>query len=170
MKILRGDLHHFEGTQFFQETLFDIGINTLGNPETPVQVGLSVHKQGEDFLLTGEVKTDLTLVCDRCLGAAPYSIEGSFSSWLVSEPRPDLKPGESEVLLFPPHQPAMDLSELIAGAIYIELPQKKLCREDCRGLCPSCGADLNMQSCGCKTDEMDERWSALLAIKEQLKE
>lgn len=54
----------------------------------------------------------------------------------------------------------LDVEQLVAEDIYLSLPSKFLCKEDCRGLCPECGADLNEGSCGCKKP-IDPRWSAL---------
>ena len=170
MKIYRGDLHRFEGPQRFHTTLFDIGIHDLGKPETCVELELEVHQQTDDFLLSGMVGANLTLACDRCLGVADISIKGSFRVWLVSAMRPGLNTGEDDVRVFPAPEKEVDLSALIAGTIYVELPSKTLCREDCKGLCPSCGADLNRQPCKCEAEKTDERWTPLLKMKQQLEE
>ncbi len=170
MKIIRSDLQCFDGPQSFQVTLFDIGVNDLGEPDTPVEVEITVHQQGEDFFLNGLVRTDLKLTCDRCLGDAPCPVEGSFKVRLGSEIPPVLNADKEDVLVFSPRRQEVDLSSVIAGTIYTELPRKTLCRKDCKGLCPVCGADLNKQPCRCVTEESDERWSALLAIKQQLEE
>jgi len=170
MKILRSVLQHFDAPQSFRETLFDIGVKDLGNPDTPVEVELTANQRGEDFFLNGMVWFDLTLTCDRCLGKACCHVEGTFEVWLVSEMHPDLDADEENILIFSPRRQEVDLSGVIAGTIYTELPKKRLCREDCRGLCPACGADLNIQPCGCVTEETDERWSALMAVKHKLEE
>ncbi|UCH09499.1 MAG: DUF177 domain-containing protein [Fidelibacterota bacterium] len=170
MKILRGDLQHFEGPQVFRVTLFDIGINDLGNPGTEVEIQLDVHQHGDDLLLQGTLQTDLILTCDRCLGKASLPIQGAFAVWLVSTLRPDLQTGADDILVLPPTQQEVDLSGPLMETIYVELPQKLLCQDDCKGLCPTCGADLNNQSCGCVTEEFDERWAGLKAIKQKLRE
>ncbi len=170
MKIYRDNLNRIEGPQCFRAILFDIGVNDLGDPETPIELELVVHQQGEDLLLKGLVRTNLNLICDRCLGKMSYSVDGAFDIWLVPERPPDLKADEENILIFPPHQQEVDLSRVVAEAIYIELPQNTLCREDCKGLCSTCGADLNKQPCECATRQTDERWSALLTIKEKLEE
>ena len=54
----------------------------------------------------------------------------------------------------------MDLDELVRADLLLELPTKVLCREDCKGLCPKCGKDLNFGPCDCKK-EIDPRWQAL---------
>ncbi len=170
MKIYRSALHEFDGIQSVRLTLAELGINDLGTAETPVQVEFAVHQQEEDFLLNGVVRVNLVLACDRCLNEAPCPVEGSFKVWLVSETRTDLDAEDDEVLPFPPHQREVDISGIITGAIYTEVPGKILCRETCQGLCPTCGADLNTQPCACSIDEIDERWSALMAVKEKLEE
>lgn len=170
MKIRRSDLKSFDEPQVLQTTLFDIGVEDLGNPETPIEVELKVHQQGEDLLVQGELRTVLSLVCDRCLGNSSPSIEGKFSVWLVAGVLPESNDGEEERILFPAHQKEVDISDMISRTIYLEFPQKTLCRDDCQGLCPICGIDLNQQTCECKSEEMDERWSALLPIKRKLEE
>lgn len=170
MKIVRSDLLHCDGPQSFRVTLFGIGVDDLGDPDTPVEVEFTVGQQEEDSLLNGLVRTDLRLICDRCLGDAPFPVEGAFKVWLVTEIPSALNADEDEVLVFSPRREEVDLSSVIAGTIHTELPRKTLCREDCKGLCPACGADLNRRPCRCVTEETDERLSALLAIKQQLEE
>ncbi|UCH62977.1 MAG: DUF177 domain-containing protein [Fidelibacterota bacterium] len=170
MKIIRSDLQRYHEPQLFRITLFDIGVIDLGAPETPVEVELTVYQQGEDFLLNGLVRTDLRLACDRCLGDVLCPVEGAFKVWLVSEIPSALNVDEEEVLVFQSRKQEVELSSIVAGTIYIELPSKTLCREDCKGFCPTCGTDLNTKPCGCVTEETDERWSVLLAIKQQLEE
>ena len=168
MKIYRGDLQRFETPQLFHTTLSGIGIDNLGNPETPVELELAVERQGEDFHLSGWVRTRLTLVCDRCLGPAVVAVDGTFQVWLVPAERPGLNGVENEVLIFPPREQAVDLGGIVAETINLGLLPKTLCREDCRGLCPTCGADMNQQPCGCETRQADERWSPLLKIRQQM--
>ncbi|MCH7938155.1 MAG: DUF177 domain-containing protein [Candidatus Marinimicrobia bacterium] len=168
MKIPRGNLHEIEEPLFFRETLFDIGIHNLGDGHTPVETEIVVHSRGEDFFLDGQVRTTLTLACDRCLVEGIYPLEGKLRVWLVSMVRPDLETDEDHVMVLAAQQLEVDLTEVVAESVYLELPQKTLCREDCKGLCPSCGTNLNQEQCGCETGEIDERWSALLQIKQKL--
>lgn len=168
MKILRGNLHGIEEPLFFRETLFDIGIHELGDAHTPVETEIVVRSKGEDYSLDGHVRTTLTLACDRCLEKGAYPLKGKLRVRLVSMVRPDLDADEDHVMVLTAQQPEVDLTGVVAESVYLELPQKALCREDCKGLCPSCGTNLNHEQCGCKTGEIDERWSALLRIKQKL--
>lgn len=168
MKILWGNLHGVEEPLFFRESLFDIGIHDLGDAHTPVETEIVVHSKDEDYFLDGQVRTTLTLACDRCLEDGAYPLEGKLRVWLVSKVRPDIDPNVDHVILLSAQQPEVDLTEVIAESVYLERPQKTLCREDCKGLCPSCGTNLNQEQCGCETREIDERWLALLRIKQKL--
>lgn len=168
MKILRGNLHGIEAPLFFRETLFDIGIHDLGDARTPVETEIVVHSKGEDYFLDGQVRTTLLLACDRCLEEGAYPLDGKLRVWLVSVDRPDLDPSEAHVFLLADQQPEVDLTAVVAESVYLELPQQTLCRNDCKGLCPSCGTNLNQKQCGCETGEIDERWSALLRVKQIL--
>ena len=59
----------------------------------------------------------------------------------------------------------IDLDEIVREQILLALPTRQLCAEDCKGLCPSCGANLNEKACGCEQQQTDPRWSALEALK-----
>jgi uncharacterized protein len=59
----------------------------------------------------------------------------------------------------------LDLNELAREQILLSLPEQMFCREDCRGLCPACGKDLNDGECDCGSDEIDPRWAALKGLK-----
>lgn len=59
----------------------------------------------------------------------------------------------------------LDLEPMLRDAVVLELPQAPLCRPECRGLCPTCGEDLNAQSCGCEEAPTDPRWAALGTLR-----
>jgi len=105
--------------------------------------------------LTAGVDAELSCVCDRC-GASfdkPYhvSIERMLANELEDEEN-------DEILLLT--DGAFDLDELAREAFILNMDTKMLCREDCKGLCPGCGANLNFEACRCKK-EIDPRWAAL---------
>jgi uncharacterized protein len=66
-----------------------------------------------------------------------------------------------------PEDDEVDLRPLLIEQIQLNVPMKPLCRPDCAGICPTCGANLNAGSCGCATEEVDPRWKALEALKER---
>src|SRR5215213_1677197 len=63
---------------------------------------------------------------------------------------------------------AVDLDELVREQILLALPSRHLCREDCKGLCQKCGANLNDAPCSCEQGEVDPRWAALADLKKDV--
>ena len=55
----------------------------------------------------------------------------------------------------------IDVDEVVKEQILLAVPTRMLCREDCKGICPECGTDLNKGECACKKDDIDPRWAAL---------
>ncbi len=170
MKIYRTELQDLADERVFRESLADIGIFDLGPSDTPVLVTLVASPQGKDYVLHGQVTAELQIDCDRCLGPARQSISGSFRALLAQEWRPGLGADDIALPVTPAIHPEVDLGGITAEVVYLEAAVKALCRENCRGLCPSCGIDLNQQACDCAGDGPDERWLALHAIKQQLEQ
>jgi len=71
--------------------------------------------------------------------------------------------GAEECYLVPRRAAAIDLTEAVREELLLAVPQYVVCRDDCRGLCPRCGADLNAGPCGC-APETDPRWAALTKL------
>jgi uncharacterized protein len=94
--------------------------------------------------------------CDRCLGAFERAYDVPLEHILVAT----LEDEENdEYILLDQYQ--LDLADLTLADILLELPYKSLCREDCRGLCPMCGKNLNEGLCGCTHKSVDPRLAVL---------
>ena len=124
----------------------------------PVRVTGKIENRAGVVRLVFSVKSVLSLQCDRCLKAFEKTIDYSFSHIVVRE----LSNTDDEEFDYVVCADGMlDLEELARADLMLELPTKVLCREDCKGLCPKCGKDLNLGSCDCKTKDIDPRWQAL---------
>jgi uncharacterized protein len=75
----------------------------------------------------------------------------------------ELKPGELDVGFFAGE--GLEFNDSLRELILMEVPMKPVCRLDCRGLCPQCGANLNAGQCACPVEEADPRWAKLQALK-----
>jgi uncharacterized protein len=117
--------------------------------ERPVRYRLHAQLQGRSLLVTGRLATPATLRCSRCL--CEIELPVTVKQFVFMQ---DLH-GEDFV----------DLTEQVREDIILELPQRALCREDCRGLCPQCGQDLNEGACRCAPAECDAHWQALDRLK-----
>src|SRR5699024_7944567 len=110
------------------------------------------------LLLEGSAETTLELVCDRCL--KPFRQEMHLPvSTLLAETLEDEE--NDEIVLLDNGE--VDLDEVFTTAAVLNMDAKHVCSEDCKGLCPTCGADLNEGSCGCKP-ERDPRFAALAQL------
>lgn len=167
MKILLNELQSENGPLQWEETLSNLGLGEFGE-SGGVNIELQLQVHGDDLFLSGTVHAKLILPCDRCLTPTEQMVEAALSLWLLAEERPDLDPDEQEIVLLQPDQREVDLAGLVAESLLLGKPSKALCQADCRGLCPQCGADLNRGQCDCPQDEMDDRWSDLIEIKQKL--
>lgn len=104
-------------------------------------------------VVTGTVSAPFVGECRRCLGVVSGTISSGVEEIFVKDP----EEGETYPIL----GDHIDLEPLAREAIVLALPLAPLCRPDCAGLCPSCGADLNGGACGCTPVPKDSRWAAL---------
>src|SRR4029078_12186806 len=111
----------------------------------------------------------LELPCVRCLESFTWPIDSPFD--LRYQPRTEnAGVGQREIEeddLFTAFYEGqtIDLKQLMREQFYLALPMKPLCREDCRGLCPICGHDVNSNPCGCRSEWEDPRLAALKVLK-----
>lgn len=107
---------------------------------------------GEGILVAGLLHARLTTECDRCLDPAHYDISSEIQGlYLFSQPD-DLGDDEEEYLLVTPDL-EIDLAPALEAALTIETPFIALCDDDCKGLCPGCGANLNREACTCSVED-----------------
>ncbi|HXH08084.1 MAG TPA: DUF177 domain-containing protein [Vicinamibacterales bacterium] len=131
----------------------------------PVALAMDVHKLGEKYRLTGAAKTVLELACSRCLEPFRFPVDALFD--LTYLPQVE-NTGEGEIEIGGDdlgtawyRDDAIDLAELLREQFNLALPMKPLCREDCRGLCPECGTNLNLATCDCRPAWRDPRLAGL---------
>ena len=130
-----------------------------------------VVRRDEARLLTGRLDVRVTLSCARCLEPFDVPIASEFSLRLVAEqPAPEvgIDPGDKDEALFHAPEGRADLREIATEQIYLSLPMKPVCREDCKGLCPACGANRNVDECGCPQEPEDPRLAPLRELQQRL--
>jgi len=133
----------------------------------PVSLAFDIFKDKQQFRLVGRVQTTLELPCSRCLEPFTLPVDQTFD--LRYQPHAhNTGEGEREIeeddltTAFYEHD-AIDLGHLMREQMYLALPMKPLCRDDCRGLCAVCGTNLNRGTCLCSTRWEDPRFAALKA-------
>lgn len=122
-------------------------------------VHVVVDKFGKDLRIDIDLKTKAHYLCDRCLAGFDQNFEAEHrqlyhvGSGQFNE--------EDDIIVLPQNTTEIDIEPVLREMVLLNHPIKLLCREDCKGLCPGCGADLNTESCKCGQKAVDPRWEDL---------
>jgi uncharacterized protein len=136
----------------------------------PVELEFDVHKDKDVFRLDGRVRAELELTCSRCLDPFRMPVDGAFdlrylpASAMSQEDEREVSAEDLETSYYSDDR--IDLNELLREQFYLALPMKPLCVDQCRGLCPHCGGNLNGAACACAAEWSDPRLEPLRALKQ----
>ncbi|MBI1921097.1 MAG: DUF177 domain-containing protein [Geobacter sp.] len=135
----------------------------------PVTARLSVGKEYDHIRAHGEVSTTVALVCSRCLVDFTQELHTSFTIFYspasVGPQDEEVELSEEDLVSIPYEGDEIDFTPEIVAQLITEIPYKPLCREECKGLCASCGVDLNVTECTCEKDAFSLKFSALKDFK-----
>jgi len=145
----------------FELDLSDVDFGGLFPAQEPVVVTGDVRNTAGMLLLSFTAGTTLKSVCDRCLKHFdnPKSVQCEF---VLAQQVEDERCDDIVVL----DNGCVDVGDLARTAFILEMDQKTLCSEDCKGICPGCGVNLNQGSCTCKK-EVDPRLAVLARLLEK---
>jgi uncharacterized protein len=127
----------------------------------PIQIEIHSTKMGEDFLLKIKVYCTGELICDRCAANFNQIIDGELQILFTTDLEKVKDAQGDEVKYISPVDREIDLTQDVIDALFLSIPVKRLCREECKGLCAQCGINLNIENCNCSQKEIDPRWRAL---------
>ena len=139
---------------------------------TPPLVGGQVDRVGVDIRVRGQLQAQLLAPCDRCLTDVPFVVDAPFDLFYAPDDasakgtEAELQERDLGIAFYEGDE--IDLDELVREQLALSLPTRVLCREDCRGLCDQCGADLNRETCDCEKP-IDPRWQVLADWSEKKK-
>jgi uncharacterized protein len=141
-----------------------VGLTLRGDAEvadgTPVWVDVVVESLSDGLTVNGEVRTTWTGTCRRCLGPATGPLVAEVQELY------QVHPTSEEAFPFDGEQ--LDLRPMVRELVLMELPAAPLCRDDCAGICPTCGADRSVEPCDCGGEASDPRWAGLDALRASL--
>jgi uncharacterized protein len=137
---------------------------------SPLAIDISVVREYDHIRLEGVVTTDVTLDCSRCLVSFETKVESSFTVFYSKSsgtdiPDEEVEIGEHELVSAYYEGDQIDVSPEISDHVLIELPLKPLCHATCRGICATCGVDLNISGCNCSDNHGSLAFSALKNFK-----
>ncbi len=127
---------------------------------TPVEFTFT-NAGADKARVEGSVKLIFAAECDRCLAETPVRLELSFDRIVAS---PDAATEDDEDSHGCMEENQLDVEAFVYNEILVNWPVKILCREDCKGVCPVCGQNLNMRDCGCDTFVPDPRMAVIKDI------
>src|SRR5215831_15078438 len=160
--------------QFRDFDLEDADLTLVSDPD----LHLSLQRQSDGVHATGKVKATVNVQCDRCLTPVPVGIDEDFDLVYMPLDSAAAEAGEHEIVeerdfdlaYYEDGGQVIDVDALVREQIQLAMPVHQLCSEQCKGLCPMCGADLNKGNCQCKSETHDPRWDALAGLQQKLKE
>ncbi len=142
------------------------------NVKGPVVGSFKIRKLGQQVLVRGSVSGEVLLTCARCLVEFTTRIREVVDIELrpvldLDRTAQERELGSDDLNVEFFRGDALDVGHLAAEQISLCIPIKPLCQDDCRGICPECGANKSLGTCSCEPDT-DPRWSALKALKDQM--
>ena len=126
------------------------------------------NSQVHDIRLRASYKGEFEILCARCVEPVPQVLEGEFD--LIFRPTAadseagehSITPDETEIGYY--EESGLLLEDVVREQVLLTLPTRTLCKEDCKGLCPRCGQNLNLATCSCAQTPSDVRWNALAGL------
>ena len=130
------------------------------------------HRLIQDIRLKGALSASLEIACARCLAPVVQEVEREFDLLYrplgadAGQQEISFSAAEAEIGYY--QGTGLLLEDVLREQVLLALPLKAICRQDCKGLCPQCGADLNLAPCSCQQPVGDPRWSALKEFRSKL--
>lgn len=137
------------------------GVRLTESPE----VNGRAYMNGREVHVRGRIRARAEVECSRCLSSVEIPVETAFDVTYVPATDYEAKDAaellEEDLNLSVFEGEAIDIDDLVREQLLLALPARALCQEECKGLCPVCGGNKNMQACECEPLEIDPRWAAL---------
>ncbi len=139
----------------------EVWLDDDSRPTSPIQIRgrLSVAGPGL-FHWHGTMEGDVAMECSRCLGNASAHVTDETHIIFADAGNEEVE-DDPDVHLLDERSDQLDLRPALREQWLLNVPAYALCREDCKGLCPTCGAELNLAPCSCKSSSADARWDSL---------
>ena len=127
-------------------------------PIDSCEVSGVISSDSDMLILSAKIKANLEMICSRCLDTFIYPIDIDIEERFTtnSESQDD----EAVIVL----DDVLDITEIVETSIISTLPIKRICKDDCKGLCQECGSNLNLNTCSCNKENVDIRFEALRGL------
>jgi uncharacterized protein len=173
------EVHVIEFAEKFEPGAMDLGseyrqctpIETSGRADL-VEEHQGKHKIIQDIRVQGRLSTRLELNCARCLEPVTQDVKREFD--LLYRPqgadagRDEMSVTDAEAEISYYEGEGIQLEDVVREQVLLAAPLKAICRDDCKGLCPYCGTNLNQEQCSCPASPGEPGWAALKEIRSRL--
>jgi uncharacterized protein len=128
----------------------------------PIEVEFTGMLSGDEIICQADITAEVELECGRCLEIfnLPMYSHVQFVVQQLDAPD-DIVNEDDDFEIISKSQADLEIGQRVREVVILGMPLKPLCSEDCKGLCPMCGANLNEAPCDCVPDKTDERWDVL---------
>ena len=150
-------------TQLFRFTTSSLTIGTV--TYTDLEISGEVLNNGTIFEVTGQILGKARFVCGRCLEPYLAKVEVPFQEcFMQGIPESDR---EADMSWY--QGDSINIAETVRENLILSEPLKQVCREECQGLCPNCGKNLNMEHCACTTEAINPKFAVLQKLLDPTK-
>lgn len=146
----------------FHEDASELGLDERFGGQ--VMVKAELEKRRSQFFLRVKLETVGRFICDRCADEFDMSLSNEYRMAYVFSRKDAEGYDEDEIALIKESTNVIDISDDVRQFVILSVPLKLLCKEDCAGLCSTCGANLNYEECKCEKDAFDPRWETLRSM------
>jgi uncharacterized protein len=167
MKIQVGGLSEGLHSYSFRAEPVELGLERDFDEEIAVEATL--EKSSGEFFLRARLAAHATWVCDRCTAEFRNTIAAGYQMYYIWAGADTGRFDPAEIQVIPPGVNTIDIGEDVRQTLLLSVPLKRICREECKGLCPHCGKNLNESTCGCTDTGPDGRWDKLKELQNNLK-
>ena len=141
----------------FQIPQFDFEGDKIKSTGSCEVVGM-ISSDSDILILNAEIKVDLEMICSRCLDTFIYPIDIDIEERFTTNSKSE---DDEAVIVI---DDVLDITEIVETSIISTLPIKRICKDDCKGLCQECGCNLNSNTCSCDKEDVDIRFESLRGL------
>ncbi len=164
IRSLESQAAHVDGTVSPDDPVWEAGDM---RPATPIHVEGRLSAAGPGrFYFSGRMRGTSEMPCRRCL--EDVRVDVAEDEHFIFSAAGEEETDDPDVFPFDPQAHQLDMRPAVREAWLLAAPAFVQCREDCKGLCPTCGTDWNVADCDCEPVKIDSRWEKLRAIRDDL--
>jgi uncharacterized protein len=160
----------------FEPGVIDFSADNIRQTK-PLVWKATAERAGEEIRIAGSLETTVEIACSRCLEPASIEVSRPFDLYFRERDESMFDEDENEIELSDKDTRTaffsgtkLALAEILQEQVLLALPMKVLCKLDCKGLCPTCGTNLNLKSCNCQKEQFSPHLDALLEFKRRLED